>query len=529
MLYLAETVLLAVLAHLPPDAERALLEGKLIGVSSRPAQGIYPMPESILAPANLRGYESEEVEYEGRKVITSRPASSNPDLWGVWIRLSERGNYIEYQFVSLTKERGSVAGVGAGQGRLSLRQNPGRMSFHLAPYVRDHAWAKFWHEWATPQKEWNTRVPEQGLTQRDDRPKLNLNQDADPETSRRVNVADLLELFAWTTRIPVIAESLRTEVLFMTADLEASVMSPRVLLRWLSEYGWFRLEEGGYLLYRPQYYWSRRLVELPEDWLRPLEQRFQSQGWLDLEDYITLVGRMNALQASYYEREPISYLTSETVLSVRFPFYVVSLNMPALRFLASLTPQQRRLARNGDWISVNQLTPAQRQRFYEALGERFPPPEALFSEPIGNYNYSDLREMAILGAAEVRRTEEAPVEAPGFRLNFVPDALQAYQVFSSSYSYSFHPLIVGKVSDPALAAEMARWELEQIRERMASNPDSRLYAVRIQGYILELQAPPSQRKKYPLIQRRTIPIDLRTLESQLTQGENRENPQAEQR
>jgi hypothetical protein len=93
--------LLAILAKMSPQAERALLNGQLVGFSTRPPSGVYPMPADIVASFNLRGFQSREEEVDGVKRIYSEPSSRNPDYWGVWIRLSEYSNLIEYEFMSM--------------------------------------------------------------------------------------------------------------------------------------------------------------------------------------------------------------------------------------------------------------------------------------------------------------------------------------------------------------------------------------------------------------------------------------------
>jgi hypothetical protein len=257
-----DSVLLALLAQLPPQAERALLNGHLIGFSTRPATGIYPMPEGMRAPQYLRGSEVYEEIVDGVKTISSRPARNDPEFWGVWIRFPERGNYIEYEFLGFPRSI-MIGYEDRPPPEPELRRMPHRFVFHLAPYVSDHPWIAQWRAWATPPKEWETRVPERALTQRDDRPKPSLERDETSEyPSHIVNSADLLEWFAWSTRMPVIAESFRTDNLHAS---RINLHAPRGVLSALSGQSWIRIDESGYVLRRVEWYWGQRLVELPED------------------------------------------------------------------------------------------------------------------------------------------------------------------------------------------------------------------------------------------------------------------------
>jgi hypothetical protein len=183
---------------------------------------------------------------------------------------------------------------------------------------------------------------------------------------------------------------------------------------------WVRVDESGYVLRRVELYWGWRLVELPEDWLRPLEQRFAQQRWLDLEDYVALAGRMTEAQVDYYKRDSTSSLWKFPIwLTMRFPWETLTQSLRGLRFLASLSATQRRQLRSGDWIPVSTLTLPQRQRFQEALEDDFPPPEQLLRIDFP-YRWDDLA-TAALGWSERSRPQSCPpVDTTAFRLKLIP-------------------------------------------------------------------------------------------------------------
>jgi hypothetical protein len=214
-------------------------------------------------------------------------------------------------------------------------------------------------------------------------------------------------------------ESFRTDVIYMR---NPEPRSPREALQSLASESWLRIDELGYVLRRVQWYWGRRAVELPEDWLRPLEQRFAQNRWLELEDYVALAGRLTERQVDYYTTTYGDRVDVYTMgVTVRFPFMTLTANLRGLRFLASLSAAQRRQLLSGEWMGADTLTLPQRQRFQEALEERFPPPERLMVIDFP-YRTTDRARLRTLGAERVISFsgEAAPVERAAFRLQFAP-------------------------------------------------------------------------------------------------------------
>lgn len=498
----ADAVLLALLAFLPPQAERTLLNGQLIGFSTRPTQGIYPIPAQIMAPESVREYV-----WEDSLGIDRSPSEREPALWGVWIRLPERGNFLECSFVCLKRSGGSDY--------LHLSRYTRKRAFHTTPYLRDHPWVVAWRAWATPYNEWKSRVPERAVAQRDDRPKPSLEpyKDGTLEDSGIYNSADMLELFAWSTRLPVISEAFRTDICYETPNTSNN---PHTLLRNLSTQAWVRVENTGYVLRRLEAYWSWRLVELPEDWLRPLEQRASQQRWLDLDDYITLAGRMNNTQAVWYSNDDdgAGFETFGRQITVRFSWNTLANNLRGLRFLASLSSHQRKQLLQGDWIPASTLTLAQRRRFQEALEDRFPPPERLFVIDVPYTQSSDPKRYELLGSDKEPPDMLVPY-APAFRLRTYSERPVAYWLHTEN-GPRMQVYISPRVGPEWIASQLPSWE-KYLRE-FGDGPVVRVSVVHSQGCILELQAPPTQRKTYYIFQRRETSIDLRALEAQAPSG-----------
>ena len=512
-----DAVLLALLAKMPPQAERALLNGQLVRFSTRPMPGIYPLPESIIASHYMRGYEWDEATNQTRAV------QQNPPYWGLWIRLPKRGNYLEYELVGFMRDPSLPENRRPSEAR--LHRSSDLFVFHTSPYVREHPWLAQWRAWATPQKEWEKRIPERALTERNDRakpqfPSYVLDRDY---SNNLVNSADLLEWFAWSTRLPVISESFRTDSAWVR---ELNLSAPRNVLRELSEGAWVRVDESGYVLRRVELYWAWRLVELPEDWLRPLEQRFAQQRWLDLEDYVALAGRMTDVQVDYYKRDSVSLSwTSPIWLTVRFPWETLTQSLRGLRFLASLSATQRRQLLSGDWIPVSTLTLPQRQRFREAVENNFPPPEQLLKIDF-HYKWYDWHRTEALGSSsEVSTTQLLSIDTAAFRLKHYSEHPLRYDIVAETGLRS--GAYISREENYRLIAELSPEEIElwrKERERLnleyllrtfKEEEASGIYLVHTQGYTLELQVPPARRKTYYIFQQRAEPVDVRMLEAKL--------------
>lgn len=448
----------------------------------------------------------------------------NPDLCGVWLRLAPTGNTIEYEIVSFIVERRQSSDAATSDAP-TLRRERGELLFHLAPYASDQAWLKSWTAWATPTQELHERFSSQRPAPRNDRPEPSLRKALASRSSALmfVNGADALEWLAWATRTPIIADAFRTDVVVISAE----ELSPRYALDRLAMHGWLRLDQSGYLLRRTQSYLSLRAVEIPEDALRPLERKFQKGQWLTAEDYVALAARLNDTQADAYEQgfganryaRSAETLHGRTV-TVEFPFETLAMNMRAWRFLAALSPAQRRQALTGEWQSAAQLTLLQRTRFLQALEERFPPPESLFAEVPTAYTFYSDDELYFEGIAAGRRnTELTPVSAPAFQLREKPETPQYLEVeveYGTRYFHlhayaqerlqANHPDGLPPEASQKLRQALSESELRALQRTLESNPNAAVRVRLTQGYVLEMQAPPNRQRRYYLLQQQSKPV-----------------------
>jgi hypothetical protein len=283
------------------------------------------------------------------------------------------------------------------------------------------------------------------------------------------------------------------------------------------------------VLRRVELYWAWRLVELPEDWLRPLEQRFAQQRWLDLEDYVALAGRMTDVQVDYYKRDSVSLSWTFPIwLTVRFPWETLTQSLRGLRFLASLSATQRRQLLSGDWIPASTLTLPQRQRFKQALEDNFPPPEQLLKIDF-HYKWYDWHRTEALGSSsEVSTTQLLSIDTAAFRLKHYSEHPLRYDIVaekglrSGAYISREDDLPLSEIAPEEREywqRQRERWRIESLLEDFKKGGAGRIYLVRAQGYTLELQAPPARCKTYYIFQRRAEPVDVRTLEARLKELE----------
>ncbi|MCS6923227.1 MAG: hypothetical protein NZM10_02495, partial [Fimbriimonadales bacterium] len=358
------------LASLPERALNALVAGQTVGLSTKPAFGILTLPEDALLPDGMRDKQfirrdSQSSEYVGDVVSPLR----NPEFAGVWLRMASRWGMLEYQIVSLATFTENYSGE--RRTTRMLHRADFALSLPMANYLRENELWRFWEAWATPEAQWLEALPER-VEPRTDRPapatpSYRSEWDVEPRMGTPV---DALEYLAWATRRPVISDAFRIGYVPLP---RANQTALRSLVPYLTADCWVRVDESGYLLARHKYYWSYRRYELPEAWLRPLEQKSAQQGWLTLDDYIALAGKLTEAQVEYLTQArhfrifPITQFEFEPLVSC----------LPALRFLASLSPAQRQQLNAGRWLLRRHLSPLQQRRFQEAIGDRFPPVQQL--------------------------------------------------------------------------------------------------------------------------------------------------------
>ncbi|GIV14802.1 MAG: hypothetical protein KatS3mg022_0237 [Armatimonadota bacterium] len=203
-----------------------------------------------------------------------------------------------------------------------------------------------WSQWCTPE-ETLARAPQ--LQERLHRSR------AISTRHSAATMADWLQRWAQYSGSNVIADSFRLP--------QPLIEQGDTLIEWLRDSpmwdgGYLRVE-GEWLLFRHRSYWRLKRSELPERLVREIERKARQEG-LSLEDYATLA----------------SYLTPEGIARLAWPVHDYAFHFdhtplksasPALRFWASLTDNQKKLALQRQPLPYVSLTPAQQKLFREAL------------------------------------------------------------------------------------------------------------------------------------------------------------------
>ena len=486
------------LASLPERGVSALMRGEWVGFSSKPAEGIYPFPPEVRLPSFMRNATTD---------LTREPAAyetepHNPEFVGVWVRYRPHTGLLEYRVASVRKHRHIEQGF---------------TSDSVLLYYEDRlltlAWAEgderktldYWTQWATPAEEL------ENLLKARLSPTVKL--PPPPQYPERVfgfteylTTADMLEQVARLTNLPVVADAFRTARV-LAHDLRLRL---EFVVEELSSELWLRWDKSGYLLGRHQRYWERRPAEMPEAWLRPLEEKYR-QRTLGLWDYAELAGKMTQAQIDslYLLEEPLT----------QFDLTPLQDCLLALRFLASLNATQRQLLASGAWLPAAQLTLPQQRRFAEALGDRFPPLQQLFREPIPpvdvEFNHGQWRsrrgDSYLESHVEETDAQSEPTQlpdAPAVRVKKYPD-MRIYTIEGERESITS--------TDPNSIRET-------LSEGRAEIHDGKWFTETYQVSVIEFTAPNRQPKRYLFAIEYRDPYTLPAEPAQKTDTEDSEKP-----
>jgi hypothetical protein len=362
-----EGSLLHCLSEAGDAAVDRLLAGHTLGFSTRPTPDVLPLPPRVLLPSHMRlSYLDDPSMFQfdaesGTYTETQNP--SNPELGGLWVRLSAWGDALEYEFVALSVSEWE------GKTRKYLNRENDWLPLPNEDYLAETETWRQWESWATPIEEWNERLKERKPL---DRPKPVLNRD-EPLLS-----AYALEWVAWHTGYPVISDASR----YVPAWYPEQLDNPSALLNLLSNDLWLRFDPSGYLLARHKRFWMLNRFEIPERLVRPLEAKWLAWQWLSLDDYATLAVAITDEQARGFTRVR---RRGRTQFWAAFDNDALYYELPALQFWASLSASQRQQALSGEWIPEGALTLPQRKLFRAALYREFPPPEQLLRDLPDDY------------------------------------------------------------------------------------------------------------------------------------------------
>jgi hypothetical protein len=454
------------LASLPERGVNALIRGEWVGFSTKPAEGVYLFPPEARLPLIMRNTRTDLT----KAPVETDAEPQNPELVGVWTRYHPRKGFVEYRLASVCKRR-FINSNGVNDSIQIYFED--RYLTHMSIDALEARVLDYWAQWATPTEALKEALKAH-LSPTVKLPPPPQYPSRDLARLEYITTADMLEQVAQLTNTPIIVDA------FRTARVQARDLRLRLdfVVEELSFKLWLRWDKSGYLLGRHQRYWERRPAEMPEAWLRPLEEKYR-QRTLELWDYAELAGKMTQEQIDtlYYLDYPLT----------QFDLTPLQDCLLALRFLASLNATQRQLLASGAWLPAAQLTPPQQRRFAEALGDRFPPLQQLFREPIPpvdmEVNHGQWRSRRgdpyLESHVEETDAQSEPTQlpdAPAVRLKKYPNKV----VYS----------LVGERE--AVYTEY----LDTIRKRLTEIPDGKLFADTYQVSVIEFTAPNRQPKRY---------------------------------
>jgi hypothetical protein len=147
--------------------------------------------------------------------------------------------------------------------------------------------------------------------------------------------------------------------------MSGSARRRRTSSRRAASFFWVRLE-GDALMARYRAYPLLRSSEIPESLLEPLEQKLRAKQEITLDEWAAFATQLTPMQLARAEGwirlagQPASH---ETLV----PLDNLIVALPALRFWASLSPQQRQAALGGERLLLERMTPRQRELFLQAF------------------------------------------------------------------------------------------------------------------------------------------------------------------
>ncbi|MCS7065196.1 MAG: hypothetical protein NZL85_02850, partial [Fimbriimonadales bacterium] len=221
----------------------------------------------------------------------------------------------------------------------------------------DHSLNRVWREWANVS---DRPTPSRRATTSPERIVL-------PDYLQRSPLAVLIEIVS-RYGLDLYADAYRLELFLETLPATHSLLLNKILPTDWSEVRamfWLR-QEGDALMARHKDYFWLRPSEIPEGWLRPLEVKKQRRELVTLDDWARLADSLNELQIERMKGLPLvtnAYVRTTSTLNLRS----LADAIPALRFWASLTPQQKQAALSGEPLPPRRMSLAQQRRFQQAL------------------------------------------------------------------------------------------------------------------------------------------------------------------
>jgi hypothetical protein len=318
------------LAVLPDSVVGKIAQGEMVSFSSHPAPGEFPLPDAL---------KQQVLEYER--------ATTSLTIEKIAVRLAVDPRTLELQYII-------YAEYDSGKGATSREIMRPRSVAEDA--LAQHPQSAVWREWHSDADAFRALKPAPTRA-----PTLTI-----PEPIRRSPLVALIR-YAREHGLDLYADAYRLR-LFLGGERERT---PSVdFERARNQFFWVRLE-GDALMARYRAYPLLRPSEIPEPLLEPLERKLRAKQEITLDEWATFATQLTPMQiarASGWVNLAGQPVFHETLV----PMENLVVVLPALRFWASLSPQQRRAALEGEWLLPERMTPKQRELFLQAFNSPLP-------------------------------------------------------------------------------------------------------------------------------------------------------------
>ena len=131
-----------------------------------------------------------------------------------------------------------------------------------------------------------------------------------------------------------------------------------------SQLFWTRLESDA-LMARYRAYPLLRSSEIPESLLEPLERKLRAKQEITLDEWAAFATQLTPMQIARADGR-VNLAGQPAYHETLAPLENLVVALPALRFWASLSPQQRQAALDGERLLPERMTPKQRELFVQA-------------------------------------------------------------------------------------------------------------------------------------------------------------------
>jgi hypothetical protein len=148
---------------------------------------------------------------------------------------------------------------------------------------------------------------------------------------------------------------------------------------------WVRLE-GETLMARYRAYPLLRPSEIPESLLEPLEQKLRAKQEITLDEWAAFATQLTPMQIARADGR-VNLAGQPAYHETLVPLENLMVALPALRFWASLSPQQRQAALGGERLLLERMTPKQRALFLQAFESPLPALPDWADAPFKRYVY----------------------------------------------------------------------------------------------------------------------------------------------